>query len=126
MPLPTGLQLSPTRYIDPFGVNDTAAISKKRRGARIRVIGLLVWMLGLAAAGALYWYRTSGAADNPLLTGYDRPQMHQMGVLYGKMGLMIQDLSEDFKRPGTQAVLLAGASTLFGLSCFYLARGEEG
>jgi hypothetical protein len=45
-----------------------------------------------------------------------------MGILYGKMGLMISDLIDDLQRPGIQAILIAGFSALIALGCFFLAR----
>ena len=38
------------------------------------------------------------------------------------MGLLIEDLSDELKRPGTQAIIIAGAATLVALGCFYFAR----
>ncbi len=49
-----------------------------------------------------------------------------MAILYGKMGLMISDLADDLKRPGTQAVIIIVVSTLIALYCFFLARTTGG
>ena len=48
-----------------------------------------------------------------------------MGRLYGQAGLMIEDLSNNLKRPGIQATLIATVATLFAFGCFYLARFPE-
>jgi len=45
-----------------------------------------------------------------------------MGILYAKMGLLIEDWSDELKQPGTQAFIIAGAATLVALGCFYFAR----
>jgi hypothetical protein len=98
-----------------------------KRWNRLRTLGLAVWLLGLAAAGIVYWSgrHSANPEADALMTGYSAPESRQMGVLYGKMGLMIQDFSADLKEPGTQAELIAGAATAFGLGCLYLARGGE-
>ncbi len=48
-----------------------------------------------------------------------------MGVLYGKMGLMIDDFLDDLKRPGTQATIIVAAAALVASGCFYFARLSE-
>ena len=45
-----------------------------------------------------------------------------MAMLYGKMGLLIEDWVNDLKQPGTQATLIVSASILIALGCFYFAR----
>ena len=80
--------------------------------------------LGIAGAGFVYWMgtRSGSLSDDPAMAGYNKAGVQQMGVLYGKMGLMIDDLSDDLKRPGTQAGLILVASTLLAAACFYLGR----
>jgi hypothetical protein len=88
------------------------------------MIGLTVLLLGLAAAGAVYWIRTHSGepTDDELLAGNARAESHQMGVLYGKMGILILQWSDDLKQPGAQAILIAGVSILIAAGCFYFAR----
>ncbi len=45
-----------------------------------------------------------------------------MGVLYGKMGVLILEWSDDLKQPGTQAVIIVAVSILIAAGCFYFAR----
>lgn len=87
----------------------------------------MVLVLGIAGAGVLYWIRTRNqdAGEDPMLEGYSNPSARQMGVLYGKMGLMISDLTDDLKRPGVQAILIAAVSVVVALACFYLARRPD-
>ena len=56
------------------------------------------------------------------MVGYNRAESRQMGMLFGKMGLLIEDWTNDLKQPGTQATLIASASILISLGCFYFAR----
>jgi len=98
-----------------------------RRRARLRIIGTVVLVLGLASAGLVYWLgtRAPDVMDDPAMLRYNNAQSRQMGVLYGKMGLVIDDLIDDLKRPGTQASLITGASILIASGFFYFARVPE-
>ena len=98
-------------------------MAARKQAKRLRAFGLVVVVLGLATAGAVYWFRThTGPTEDELLAGNARAESHQMGVLYGKMGLLTQELSEDLKQPGTQACLIAAVSILVAVGCFYAAR----
>ena len=96
----------------------------KRRARRLRTIGIIVLALGLAAAGLVYWLGTRDADLNndPSMQGFNRAEQRQMGQLYGKSGLLIDQWLEDLKQPGTQAVLIAGFSAVVFAGCFYFAR----
>jgi hypothetical protein len=101
--------------------------SRKLR-ARLRQIGVVVLLLGIGSAGIVYWIgiRSADSTEDPLLAGYSeaqsRAESRQMGLLYGKSGVLIDDLCDDLKRPGTQAAIIAGVSALIAAGCFYLAR----
>ncbi len=58
------------------------------------------------------------------MQGYSNPQRRQMGVLYGKMGILVEDLEDDLKQPGTQAILIAGLSGIIAGGFFFFARIE--
>jgi hypothetical protein len=53
---------------------------------------------------------------------FNRAQAHQMGVMYGKSGQMVDDLVDALKNPNVQAGLIAAISILFAVSCFYLGN----
>ena len=95
-----------------------------RQQKRLRMIGVVVLLLGLAAAGAVYWIGTHSTepSEDELLPGNARAESRQMELLYGKMGLLTQELSDDLKQPGTQAFLIATISILVAAGCFYFAR----
>ena len=80
--------------------------------------------LGLLSAGAVYWIGTHSTepSEDDLLPGNARAESHQMQLLYGKMGLLTQELSDDLKQPGTQALIIATVSILVAAGCFYFAR----
>lgn len=105
--------------------NSTGASASSRKGPkRLRIIGVVVLFLGLACAGAVYWIGTHSAepSEDELLPGNAKAESHQMELLYGKMGLLTMELSDDLKQPGTQALLIAAVSILAAGGCFYFAR----
>ena len=99
-------------------------VSSSRRSARLRSIGISVLVLGFSGAVAVYWLgtRSPDLSDDLSMLGYNKAEQRQMGRLYGKMGTLVEDWSEDLKHPGTQAVLIAGFSALVAGGCFYFAR----
>ena len=95
-----------------------------KRSARLRMIGIIVLMLGLGSAGVVYWLgtRSPDVMDDLSMVGYNKAQTRQMGMLYGKMGPVIEEWFDDLKQPGTQATIIAAVSTLIAAGCFYFAR----
>jgi hypothetical protein len=98
--------------------------TSSKTSTRLRRAGAIVLVLGLAGAGMVYWFgtRSPDLTDDPAMAGYSRAQTRQMGMLYGKSGLLIQEWLDDLKQPGTQAVLIAAISMLVATGCFYFAR----
>lgn len=97
----------------------------RRRSAKLRLVGILALVLGIGGAGILYWIRSPDLSDDPSMLGFNKPAERQMGLLYGKMGTLIEDWTEDLKKPGTQAILIASFSALVAAGCFYFARLVE-
>lgn len=101
------------------------AASARRRARRFKVIGAVVLGLGLVGASGVYWVGAHSpylAEDDLDMAGFNRAESRQMGMLFGKEGVMIEDLKSDLKQPGTQATLIAAASTIIASSCFYFSR----
>ena len=96
----------------------------KQRARRLRLIGIIALVLGIAGAGILYWLRTRSPdlSDDLSMQGFNRAEQRQMGQLYGKSGLLIDEWADDLKQPGTQAVVIAGFSAVVFAGCFYFAR----
>jgi hypothetical protein len=84
--------------------------------------GVIVLLAGLAGAGIVYGTRSPDLSDDLSMLRFNRAEQRQMGMLYGKMGTLIEDWSDDLKQPGTQAILIAGVSALIAGACFYFAR----
>ena len=106
--------------------NDKTAnpYSSSRRVARLRMIGIVVLLLGMGGAGVVYWLgtRAPDVSDDLSMVGYNKAQTRQMAMLYGKMGPVIEEWSNDLKQPGTQAEIIVAVSILAATGCFYFAR----
>lgn len=102
--------------------------SPSKTSARLRRAGVIVLALGIAGAAVVYWLgtRSPDASDDLSMVGYNKAQARQMGQLYGKSGLLIDEWFEDLKQPGTQAIIIAAVSALIAGGCFYLARLSAG
>ena len=98
--------------------------SSKRRARRLRTIGLIVLVLGLGGAGLVYWLgtRSPDVMDDLSMVGFNKARTRQMGMLYGKMGPVIEGWFDDLKQPGSQATIIVMVSTLIAAGCFYFAR----
>ena len=98
--------------------------SGKRRAQRLRIIGSVILILGIASAGIVYWIGTRSAdlSDDLSMIGYNKPEQRQMEILYGKQGELIEDWLNDLKQPDTQAIIITVISALAAGGCFYFAR----
>jgi len=101
--------------------------SSGRRRARFRSTGVLVLLLGLAGAGVVYWTGTPPAdlSDDPATARAYKTAERTIEINSGKLGVLLNDLTEDLKRPGTQALIILAVSILVASACFYFARWPE-
>ena len=101
--------------------------SGARESNRLRTIGVAVLLLGIGSACIVYWMGTRSAdvTDDASMAGFSKADSRQMGMLYGQMGIMIQDLLDDLKRPGIQAVIILVVAGFVAAGCFYFARPPE-
>ena len=104
-----------------------AHATAKKRARRVRITGISVLVLGLLAAGVVYavGLRQAEMNNDPSMLGFNRAEQRQMGQLYGKSGLMVDDLIDDLKEPGVQAILIAVISGAVFSGCWYFARLVE-
>jgi hypothetical protein len=88
---------------------------------------VLVLLVGIGSAGLIYWIgtRSPDVMNDPSMVGFNNARRRQMGNLYGKMGLELDQFFDDLKQPGTQAEILIGISILAAAGCFYFARLTE-
>ena len=96
---------------------------------RLRLIGALILLVGLAAAATVYWRgtHTPDFSNDPSMIGFDKAARRQIGILYGGFGEFTQDLTDYLKRPGVQAtiILLVSAAVAFGCFCFARMLEDE-
>ena len=87
------------------------------------MIGIIVLVLGIGGAGVVYWLgtRSPDVMDDLSMVGYNKAQTRQMGMLYGKMGPVIEEWFDDLKQPGTQAEIIVVISGLIAAGCFYFS-----
>lgn len=113
-----------SRYLGFVMENMSTSGPSSRSRARLRLTGLVVLVLGIVGASAIYWLRTRApdVSDDLAMVGYNKAQTRQMEQLYGKSGLLIEEWFDDLKQPGTQAAIIVVVSALIAGGCFYFAR----
>jgi hypothetical protein len=96
----------------------------RRRARRLKMAGIVVLVLGIFSAGIVYWLgtRSPDVSGDLSMVGYDKSEQHQLGVLYGKQGELVEDWSNDLKQPGTKSVIILVTAALIAAGCFYFAR----
>jgi hypothetical protein len=98
--------------------------SRRRRARRLRITAAVVLLLGIFGADWVYWLgmHSAQSSDDPSLMGNEKARSRQEQILYGKQSVLIDEWSEDIKRPGTQAVIVVVTAALVAGGCFYFAR----
>jgi len=101
--------------------------SAKRRAHKLRLVGLVVLLLGIAGGIMVYEcrLRTSDVMDDPEMLGFNRAEIRQMGLLYGRQGTMIMEFNAALERPQTQVILILILSALVAGGCWMIARLME-
>ena len=103
-------------------LTDSATLHREK--ARLRLIGVVVLVTGLSIAALVYWRGTR--AEDARVEQYEqaqaRAESRQMQMLYGTSGGLMEDFLNALKRPGNQALIIAGISGLIAGGCFYLGR----
>jgi hypothetical protein len=89
---------------------------------RLRVIGTIVLVCGLAGAYLFYWRETRSAVPtiDELLPGYSEKRARQTAIVMGSFVVTLLGW-DALKEPRTQALLMAGASVLVAFGCFHIA-----
>lgn len=98
-----------------------------RRARRYRIAAAIIFLAGVIVAGVVYWIgsREKDYSDDPEMLGFNRAEQRQMGILYGKQGQLVDDLSNSLKQPATQVVLVAVAAAVVALGCYQYSRMLE-
>ena len=100
----------------------------------LNTIGTLVLVLGLAAA-SLVLLRGLRQSNNPAASNSpdnwqddtlsiqdSKATSYEVEKYDGKLGLLTVKLSDAFHRPESLAMIIATASTLVALGCFFVSR----
>jgi hypothetical protein len=101
--------------------------SSGRRRSQLRTLGVLVLLLGLGGAGAVYWTGTppEDFSADPATARAFKTEARDIELNYGKMGLLMNDMVNDLQYPGTQAGIIAAVSIIVASGCFYFAGWPE-
>jgi len=105
-----------------------------RHQTMLNTIGMLVLVLGLAAA-SLVLLRGLRQSNNPAASNSpddwqddslslqdSKASSHDLEMYNGKLGMLTVKLSDAFHRPESLAMIIATASTLVALGCFFVSR----
>ena len=92
--------------------------SDLRRARGFRIAGGITLVVGLGLASLVWWIdsRSASAFDAD-----SKIEVRQVETLYGQQGIMLQNLTDALKQPGTQAVLILVVTGLIAAGCFYVA-----
>ncbi len=102
----------------------TPSPSRTRPGRRLRIIAAVVVVLGIFGADGVYFLgtRSPPSSDDPALLGNEKAQTRQEEILYGKQSVLIDNWTQELKKPGTQAVIVVVTAALVAGGCLYFAR----
>ena len=104
----------------PKESEDLAILNHEK--ARLRLAGIIILSVGLISAGLLYWLRTENTNLDQIRESQAHAESRQMQLLYGRSGGFAADLSNLFRQPGPQALLIIAISVVIAGGCFYLGQ----
>jgi hypothetical protein len=100
-----------------------------QRARQLRVTAVIILVLGLGVAELAYWLGTRSTgpdlSEDPSMLSNEKAATRQVQVLVGNSGVLAQELTDDLKRPGTQAAIIVLTSALVAGGCFYVAHLTE-
>jgi hypothetical protein len=98
--------------------------SSTKTAARLKIAGIVVLLLGLGLAALVYWKSAPAEelSDDVATPRNSKVQARAIQVNVGSMGLLLNNLMEDFQDPAIQALAIAATSILAACGCFYFAR----
>lgn len=95
----------------------------RRVPRRLRMMGVVLLVAGVGAAGLVYWIETYRAEPSieELLPGTTAANSRQVGLLYGHGVQSLWEVYQDLKQPGGQALMVAAVAGLAAAGCFRVA-----
>ncbi|MGO9244837.1 MAG: hypothetical protein ACLPT4_03810 [Verrucomicrobiia bacterium] len=117
-------------------MNDKSSMPRlsSRRQSTLNIVGVTVLVLGLSIASIVL---VAGAGrskapdaadtsgdwqDNSLSIEDSKASSHDLEMYDGKLGMLALKLSDAFHQPESLATIIAAASSLVALGCFYVSR----
>jgi len=96
----------------------------RHRARRLRIYGVIVFVVGVAGAGVTYWRGTHRAEPSleELLPGSTAARSRQTGLLYGRGVQSRWEVYQELRRPGAEAFIIAAAGAAGAALCFRMAR----
>jgi len=90
---------------------------------RLRIIGAVVLIVGLAGAGLFYRIasQSAGPTMDDLMPGYSEHRARQNAIQMGELVVTLLAMADAMKEPRAQALLIAGVSGLVAAGCFRVA-----
>ena len=94
---------------------------------RLRVIGTIALVCGLAGAYLFYRAETRSAIPtiDELLPGYSEKLARQTAIVMGSFVVTLLGWADVLQEPSTQALIMAGASVLVAFGCFRIASSMD-
>jgi hypothetical protein len=92
-----------------------AGFSTLARSDRLRAIGWVALVSGLAGAAMFYWVRSRSAdveLNDMTALGYARSMQHGIGVMMGPLGSILTDWQHDLTTPLGEALMIATGAAL--------------
>ncbi|HEY6211162.1 MAG TPA: hypothetical protein VIW45_02705 [Vicinamibacterales bacterium] len=94
------------------------------RSDRFRAAGWTASAAGLVGAAVRYWLMMRSAdvaLDDATALGYSRSLKHGMGMMMGRSGELLTDVSNLLTTPLGESLMIAGAAALVAAYCFRVA-----
>src|SRR5437773_4049696 len=95
-----------------------------KRSDRMRAVGWVVLGSGLVGAAVFYWVKTrelDPTLDDTTALGYSRSMRHGIGVMMGRSGELLTDVSNILTSPAGKALMIAACAALFAGYFFRVA-----
>ena len=104
-------------------LENNAAPLARRRARWFRWMAFVALVAGIVLATAVYEtaLRSPDILDDPEMTGFNRQEVRQMGLLYGRQGVLIHNMTAALQDPATQAFLILVIMTGVAGGCWYVA-----
>jgi hypothetical protein len=128
---------TPPRDRNPFGAQSDAmrnplthlrGLWSEHTAERLRAVGVLVLLLGIAGACVRYWIDVRSAdpaMDELSAPGYLRARQREAKDMMGPVGVILLDWQDTLAQPWMRALLVLAAAAIITLFCFRAAAASD-